>query len=86
MNGRLSREGKEINEILSDTEYFFLKRFSKCFSKLEISELQKNSSPFRSLRVIPVSRIMTNEIKYDLRYYFVSSNRKKKSKVKMPIS
>lgn len=51
----LSKKGKEINEILSDTEYIFLKRFSKWFfSKLEISELQKNPSPFRSLRVIPI--------------------------------
>lgn len=45
----LSKKGKEINEILSDTEYIFLKRFSKWFcSKLEISELQKN--PFRFVR------------------------------------
>ena len=45
----LSKKGKEINEILNDTEYIFLKRFSKWFcSKLEISELQKN--PFRFVR------------------------------------
>lgn len=59
----------------------FLKHFSKCFSKLE-RELQKNSSPFHSLRIIPIWRIMTNEIvKYYLSY--VSSNREKKSKMKI---